>query len=235
MCALVLVSLFTVTLSVRANEGVLVLGGTGQLGSEIVKDLVASGEDVFVLVRTTSNKSRLEGLDVSYVTGDILIESDVESALKSGPYRVVIDALARDGGVSPDFYIDSMKYIATWANETGVKQVILHGSIGAGLSRPVYPKGRWDIMGPTIEAKGMGERHLLESGAPYTIIRHLVLLPLEVNESGNAYMTTDQLTGGGVTRDGLARLTMECIDNADCINEIFHAIDPDVVDPRRRG
>ena len=218
-----------------ANEGVLIFGGTGQLGSEIVKDLVAAGEDVTVAVRPTSDKSRLNDLDVSYVTADVLDEGQVEAALKSGPYRVVIDALARDSGVAPEFYIDSMKYIATWAADTGVKQVILHGSVGAGLSRPIYPMDRWDFMGPTIEAKGMGERHLMESRAPYTIIRNLSLLPMEVQESGNAHLTTDQSKAGGVTRDGLARLTLECLDNATCINEIFHAIDPDVVDPRRRG
>ncbi len=227
--------LFSAAYNANANEGVLVLGGTGQLGSEIVKDLVAAGEDVTVMVRPTSDKARLQGLDVTYVTGDVLNEDEVEAALKSGPYRVVIDALARDGGVAPDFYIDSMEYISKWAKETSVKQVILHGSVGAGLSRPIYPTDRWDFMGPTIEAKGMGERHLMESGAPYTIIRNLNLLPMEVQESGNAHLTTDQMKAGGVTRDGLARLTMECLDNADCINEIFHAIDPDVVDPRRRG
>jgi hypothetical protein len=159
----------------------------------------------------------------------VLTESDVEAALKSGPYRVVIDALARDGDTEPDFYIDSMMYISKWAKETGVSQVILHGSVGAGLSRPVYPQARWDVMGSTITAKDHGERHLMESGAPYTIIRNLVLLPADMSESGEAAMTTDQSKRGVVTRDALARLTMECLDNATCIDEIYHAYD-DAID-----
>lgn len=217
----------------QANEGVLVLGGTGQLGIEIVMDLVEAGEDVTVFVRPTSNREKLEPMGVSFVTGDVMSESDVETALKSGPYRVVIDALARDGDTAPAFYIDSMNYISKWAKETGVKQVILHGSVGAGLSRPVYPNERWDVMGPTITAKDYGERHLMESGAPYTIIRNLVLLPAEIKESGAAMITTNQLKRGVVTRDGLARLTMECLDNADCINEIYHAVDEEVNPPGR--
>lgn len=217
----------------QANEGVLVFGGTGQLGMEIVMDLVEAGEDVTVFVRPTSNREKLEPMGVSFVTGDVLNEGDVEAALKSGPYRVVIDALARDGDTAPDFYIDSMNYISKWSKETGVKQVILHGSVGAGLSRPVYPNERWDVMGPTITAKDYGERYLIESGAPYTIIRNLVLLPAEVKESGAAMITTNQLKRGAVTRDGLARLTMECLDNAACLNEIYHAVDEEVDPPGR--
>ena len=216
------------SVSARANEGVLVFGGSGQLGSEIVMDLVEAGESVTVFVRPSSNRTQLAPLGVSFVTGDVLSEGDVEAALKSGPYRVVIDALARDGDVNPEFYIDSMRYVAKWAKETGVSQVILHGSVGAGLSRPIYPEARWDVMAPTITAKDLGERHLMESGAPYTIIRNLVLLPAEIKESGKATLTTDQMKRGVVNRDGLARLTMECLDNSACLNEIFHAFDDDV-------
>ena len=231
------ITLLLATTSERAsaNNGVLVFGGTGQLGSAIVMDLLDAGEDVTVFTRPTSKRERLQGLDVSYVTGDVLNEGDVKAALKSGPYRVVIDALARDGGVGPEFYIDSMKYMSAWAADTGVKQFILHGSVGAGLSRAIYPEDRWEFMAATITAKDWGERHLMESGTPYTIIRNLNLLPIEVPESGKAYLTEDQLLGGPVTRDGLARLNMECMDNDACINEIFHGIDPDVVDPRRRN
>ena len=31
-----------------------------------------------------------------------------------------------------------------------------------------------------------------------------------------------------VKQSGLARLTLECIDNADCLNTIFHVVDDDV-------
>ena len=219
--------------SASANDGVLVWGGTGKLGLEIVKDLVEAGESVTVPVRPTSDRSELEALGVSFVTADVLDEAQVEAAMKSGPYRVIIDALARDGDTGVEFYIDSMKYMAKWAAETGVEQFILQGSVGAGLSQPVYPKERWDVMGPTIQAKDFGERYLMESGVPYTIIRNLVLLPAELTESGQATLTTDQSKRGAVTRDGLARLTMECLGNDACINEIFHAYDEEVDAPGR--
>ena len=68
---------------------------------------------------------------------------------------------------------------------------------------------------------------------PYTIIRHLTLLPMTIQESGRARLTTDLTAVGAMTRDGLARLTLECLDNADCMNVIFHAVDDEVDLPER--
>ena len=57
-------------------EGVLVFGGTGLLGSEIVKQLANAGEtQITVFARPTSDRSRLDGIDVNYVVGDVLNES----------------------------------------------------------------------------------------------------------------------------------------------------------------
>ncbi|MDG2321858.1 MAG: NAD-dependent epimerase/dehydratase family protein, partial [Rhodospirillaceae bacterium] len=53
-------------------DGILVLGGTGELGIRIVKLLVEKNEDVTVFVRASSDRSSLAGLDVDYVVGDLL-------------------------------------------------------------------------------------------------------------------------------------------------------------------
>jgi len=215
-----------------ANAEVLVFGGTGELGSEIVKDLLDAKKKVTVFVRPTSKKTLLKNLDVSYVTGDVLNEKDVENALKSKKFDVVIDALARDRKGHEDFYIISMNYISKWSKKTGVNQVILHGSVGAGLSQMIYPAERLNNMRNLLNAKSLGERYLIESGVNYTIIRNLILLPYGLKESGKAYITNDQLARGGVTRDALARLTLECLNNKSCFNDIYHAIDRELVIPK---
>ena len=45
-----------------SENRVLVFGGTGQLGSAVVRELVAAGYPVTVFVRPSSDRSRLEGL-----------------------------------------------------------------------------------------------------------------------------------------------------------------------------
>ena len=74
--------------------------------------LVSAGENGPVFTRPASSRDRLAEFDVSYVTCDVLNEANVEAALKSGPYCVVVDALAQDRGTDAEFYINSMKYIS---------------------------------------------------------------------------------------------------------------------------
>jgi len=207
---------------------VLVFGGTGRLGSEVVKVLVKKGEQVTVFARASSKRTRLDGLDVLYVTGDVLVEKDVEAAFKSNPFRVVVDALAQSGAGAM-FYDTSQEHISKWAAASGVEQVILHGSVGAGDSRNAYPEGRWSRLEAVLMAKDRGEQHLIASGVPYTIIRNLNLMPDGSPATGQALLYEDQTRVGSVTRSDLALLTAECLYNSGCTNKIFHAVDASMV------
>jgi hypothetical protein len=43
--------------------------------------------------------------------------------------------------------------------------------------------------------------------------------------TGTAQLTEDVAVMGTITRADLAVLTMECLDNPDCMNRTFHAVD----------
>lgn len=60
---------------------VLVTGATGFLGSHLARRLLAGGHDVVVLARETSDRSRLDGLDVTLVTGDVTDRASVRRGL----------------------------------------------------------------------------------------------------------------------------------------------------------
>lgn len=224
-CALIAVAGPAATAATTAKRApVLVFGGSGQLGSEIVRALVAKGYPVTVFLRPTSNRSRIERFKVSLVEGDVLQDADVERAMKSQRFGIVINALGRSES-DYSFYASSGESIARWAKATGVRQVILHSSVGVGASRAAYPPGMFNERSALFPAKEVAERALIDSGVTYTIIRNAVLRDPLPQAPERARLSEDQTTFGVVSRRGLARLTLECIDQARCANRIFHAID----------
>ena len=205
-------------------DGVLVFGGTGRLGSEIVMQLINAGEqNVTVFARPSSNRERLEGLDVSYLTGDVLIDSDVEAAFKSNSFRVVINALSKSGNKSDSFYEDSQKHISKWSGATGVSHIVLNSSVGAGESRATYPNRRRSMFGAVLDDKEKAENDLIESRVPYTIIRNYRIIEEPAPVTGFAYLSQDQMSKGSIGRADLAILNVYCL-RPYCRNKIFHAI-----------
>lgn len=59
----------------------LVTGATGFLGSHLAHRLRGRGDEVRVLVRRTSDRSRLDGLDLEYHEGDVTDADSVERAV----------------------------------------------------------------------------------------------------------------------------------------------------------
>lgn len=212
----------------------IVFGGAGQLGSEVVRALGAAGHEVTVFHREGSDLSRLQGSKYSEAIGDATREADVQAALAARHYDVVVDALAKGRSEPASFYLVTHRAIVAAAKANGVKQVILHGSVGAGESRAIYPESRWPSMQEVLTAKDGAERALVASGLPYTIIRNAVLRNDAPGVREKAELTTDQKRFGAVTRSGLGRLTAECVLNDACTNKIFHAVDPQVALPAMR-
>ncbi|MGI9307925.1 MAG: NAD(P)H-binding protein, partial [Gammaproteobacteria bacterium] len=71
--------------------------------------------------------------------------------------------------------------------------------------------------------KGQAEALLKASGMGYTIIRNGRVRPDGTPATGTARLTEDDTVLATVTRLDLAALTMECLDNPDCMNKTFHA------------
>ncbi|MDX2145537.1 MAG: NAD(P)H-binding protein [Rhodospirillaceae bacterium] len=227
--------------------GVLVFGGTGKLGSEIVKLLVAAGEDVTVFARASSNRDLLAGLKVDYAIGDLTDAASVAAAFDAKRFDTVIDAsatrepaAAQDAGASraevprggPErdskgFYEATMRIMAAEAKRTGVKHFILHGSVLAGDNIDLFPQFAFLKGSPTMLDKGRAEKILIDSGVPYTIIRHgRVPGGPQPPATGHAYLSTDQTIFGDMTRADLAILTLDCLHNPARMNKIYHATDP---------
>ena len=220
------VALFAVTAVAAMNDtaDVLVFGGTGRLGASIVRLLVGAGYPVTVFARPTSDRGRLAGLDVRYLIGDLTDTDSVVEAVNGKLYRFVIDASARDA--SGDWFYDSaMRNILAAVAASRVQQFILHGSVGAGDSMKQFPNLGFERMRDVMIAKGEAEALLKASGIPYTIIRSGRVRPDGTPATCTARLSGDDKVLGTTTRPDLAAVTLLCLDNQECVNKIFHAVD----------
>jgi uncharacterized protein YbjT (DUF2867 family) len=214
-------------------EGILLLGGTGQLGARVAKLLADDGEEVTVLVREGSDRSALAGLDVEFVIGDVMDEASVAAAFEGRSYRAVINTV-RAPTELPEFYLKSSTYIAEAAKRSGVQQIIHHGAVGAGSNRLLHPDVPWTRV-PGLEARmmdhGVAEEIFFSSGIPTTIIRNSRVWPDDTPPSGNAVMTEDRSTLTPITRADLARFTLDCLDNVECHGKVYHNKDDSLTWP----
>jgi len=107
----------------------LVTGGTGFVGSHVVRQLVAAGHQVRVLVRASSNLQALDGLSAERVEGDLRDFASLDRALK-GVRRVFhIAADYRLWTRNPDEIYKS--------NVEGTRR-LLEAAGRAGVERVVY-------------------------------------------------------------------------------------------------
>jgi nucleoside-diphosphate-sugar epimerase len=153
-----------------------VTGATGFLGSRTAAALCARGEQVRVLVRTTSNRRRLEGLPVEYAEGDVTDRASVEKALDGVEVVYHSAALYELGTGDPDYMervnVGGTENVLSAAHERGI--LAIHVSSVAALgptgTQPVV-EGHWRQDMPRSPYEATKKRaHLLarsmaESGA----------------------------------------------------------------------
>tara|TARA_B110000438_G_scaffold258581_1_gene267387 strand:- start:148 stop:972 length:825 start_codon:yes stop_codon:yes gene_type:complete len=235
----------TATRNTSDNQGVLVLGGTGQLGSYHVKQLSDAGERVIVLARTTSSFERLEGSDYEVVMGDLRNESEVMAAVMESKPAVIIDTSNYPGIRFEDgesFYWPSMRYQIAAARAAGVTQIIRHSPRGARqmLTQPPSEGMRSDpliinYMRDGARAELALEQAGVEGSLAATIIYNRNLPPEPAGATGRGELLADLTVDGGITRSDLARLTNTCILNEKCYGSIFNAVDAYLQPPNFEG
>jgi uncharacterized protein YbjT (DUF2867 family) len=144
-------------------------GGTGRLGTRVVKRLAARDLDVRVLTRDPARARHLSGYAAEVISCDVRNRASVQSALRGATTIVsAVHGFAGPGRVSPQSVDrDGNANLVDTAAELGV-DVVLVSVVGASADNPME----------LCRAKYAAERHLRASGVGWTIVRATAFVEL---------------------------------------------------------
>ncbi|MET1045615.1 MAG: hopanoid-associated sugar epimerase [Hyphomicrobium sp.] len=108
---------------------VFLTGASGFVGSAVARKLLDEGLAVRALVRKTSNRANLGGVDLDVVEGDIRDASLLEKAMRGARYVFHVAADYRLWAPDPQDIIDT--------NIDGTRAV-MRGALAAGVERVIY-------------------------------------------------------------------------------------------------
>ena len=150
-----------------------VTGGTGFVGSSLVRLLLEDGYDVGVLVREKSNLTNLEGLPVTLHYGDLKDKDSLKKALEGYDFLFHVAADYRLWVPKPDeIYENNVKgtqNIMDAAGHTGIKRIVYTSSVATlGLNKDGSPADEEtpvsfsDMIGHYKKSKFLAEKAVKE-------------------------------------------------------------------------
>ena len=188
----------------------LVTGGTGFVGANLVRELLADGRSVRVLARKGGDRTALEGCDVEIAEGDLLDPASLKAAAAGVTriYHVAADyrLWARDAGELYRANVDGTRHLLEAAVDAGAERIVYTSTVGAlGIPKDgtpgdeASPVGLEDMVGPYKASKFLAERVALEwaaRGAPVVIVNPSAPLgPWDVKPTPTGQMVVDFLRG----------------------------------------
>jgi len=156
---------------------ILVVGGTGTIGSEVVRLLKAENAPFRALVRDPAKAESLEAQGVETVAGDLRQPETLPEALQGVEKVFVVTPLVPD-------QVQMRANLIAAAKTAGVKHVVMSTGIGADPDAPVQI-GRWH---------GENQRQVQESGMAWTFVQpgffmqNLLMYAEAIRDKGEFYM-----------------------------------------------
>jgi dihydroflavonol-4-reductase len=188
----------------------LVTGGTGFVGANVARELIAAGATVRVLARPRADRRALQGLRVEIADGDLLNPSSVRRAMDG--VQTVYHVAADYRLWTPDptgLYrtnVDGTRVVLEVAGEAGVSRVVHTSSVAAlGVSpdgRPATedtPVSLDDMVSHYERSKFLAEQLVLDfarRGLPVIVVNPAAPLgPWDVRPTPTGQMIVDFMRG----------------------------------------
>jgi len=189
---------------------VLVTGGTGFVGANVVRELLREGATVRVLARPRSDRRALDGLPVEIVEGDL---RDPRSVARAADGVQVLFHVAADYRLwAPDpaeLYrsnVDGTRGVLEAATTRGLRRVVYTSTVGTlGIPKDGTPGDETtpvrleDMVGPYKRSKFLAEQVALDfarAGAPVVLVHPSAPVgPWDVKPTPTGRMLVDFLAG----------------------------------------
>jgi uncharacterized protein YbjT (DUF2867 family) len=158
---------------------VLVVGGTGLLGEQVVAELHSRGKRVRALVRPTSDATRLERTGVEIARGDMMDPASLLDAMDSADAVVSTAAGYTRHSKGDTNEIDTIgnRNLADAASRVGVRRFVLTSILTCDQTPQV----------PHFWHKKLAEDRLEELGVPFVALRPGAFLDMIVRMGGDPF------------------------------------------------
>jgi dihydroflavonol-4-reductase len=188
----------------------LVTGGTGFIGANVVRELLAAGARVRVLARPGGDRRALERCTVEIVEGDLLDPLSLRAAVRGARhvYHVAADyrLWAPDPRALYRANVDGTRHLLEAAAEAGAARIVYTSTVGAvGIPHDgapgdeTTPVSLQDMVGAYKASKFLAERVAEEAaarGAPIVIVNPSAPVgPLDIKPTPTGQMIVDFLRG----------------------------------------
>lgn len=161
---------------------ILVTGGMGFVGFNLVKRLAQMGEDVIALGKSERHKNEFEELGVTMVIGSVTDEKLIDEVMEGVDYVYHVAAAFRKINLSDEEYwdtnVESNRVLIMAAKKYGIKRYILtstggvHGNIEnppANENAPIAPRDHYQFT--KYESEKLTRQLCEENNVPFVIIR----------------------------------------------------------------
>lgn len=195
---------------------VLVVGANGNTGTRVVHLLKQGGHEPRAMIRHGDHKPKFDAMEAETVRGDL--EGDVGDAADG--CDAVVFAAGSGSRTPPETTVavdqqGAVRMIDA-ALAAGVRRFVMLSAQGAD------PESHGHRLSHYLRAKGIADRHLRDSGLPFTIVRPGRL----TNRPAAEAIEVDRELGhdGDISRDDLAEVLVACLDLPNTEGKTFEVL-----------
>ncbi len=191
----------------------LVTGGTGFIGSHVVRALLARKVPVRCLIRAGSNRANLNGLEIDYVVGDLNDYASLKLALRDCDqlYHVAADyrLWARKPEEMVRTNVEGSRALLQAAADAKLSKIVYTSSVSAigrphengslGIGREELDPQPDELIGPYKRSKFLSDkvaREFAQKGLPVVIVNPSTPIgPQDIKPTPTGKMIVDFLNG----------------------------------------